>query len=428
MRICIAHKYYFRGGGTASYVFSVTDILESHGHTVAPFSVGYSKTVDSPYSRYFVSPPLGRDDTHYVHFRTTPIAMLRLLGRATYSAEAKRKMSQLLADERIDIVYIQNIYNYISPSIIHSCSAMGVPVVMRLGDFNLVCPNYLYLRDSQICEDCKRGYYHALRHRCVKGSLTATAARVFSMYVHKWLRIYNKVSAFVTPSAFMREDLIKCGFPAERIFHIPSPIDPRKYKPSYEHDGYVLYFGRLSKEKGLPVLLRAFEGLPADLRLVIAGEDIEDHQAELTRLSESLGLKNVEFAGFKTGADLARLVGRCMFTVVPSLWNDNAPMSVIESFAYGKPVIGARLGGIPEQIDDTCGRLVTPGDVQELRDGIMELSSDPGKLRAMGKAARQRVLTMYSPETHYESLMKVFELCLSGSRRAGRANERRENA
>ena len=418
MRICIAHKYYFRGGGTASYVFSVTDILESHGHTVVPFSVGYSKTVDSPYSRYFVSPPLGLDDTHYVHFRTTPVAMLRLLARATYSTEAKRKMSQLLANERIDLVYAQNIYNYISPSIIHSCFAAGVPVVMRLGDFNLVCPNYVYLRGSEICEDCKRGYYHALRHRCVKGSLPATAARVFSMYVQKWLRIYDKVSAFVTPSAFMREDLIKCGFPADKIFHIPSLIDPRKYRPSYEHDGYVLYFGRLSREKGLPVLLRAFEGLPADLKLVIAGEDIDNHQAELVRLAESLGLKNVEFAGFKAGADLARLVRRCMFTVVPSLWNDNAPMSVIESFAYGKPVIGTRLGGVPEQIDDTCGRLVSPGDVQELRDGITELSSDSELLRSMGKAARQRVLAKYSPEVHYESLMKVFERCLSGRQAA----------
>lgn len=414
MRICIAHKYYFRGGGTSSYVFSVTDILQRHGHTVVPFSVAYKKSVETPYSRYFVSAPLGEDQTHYSHFRLTPMTMLKLVARATYSTEAKRKFSQLLADEQIDLTYVQNVYNYISPSIIDASRKKGVPVVMRLGDFNLACPNYLYLRDNVICEDCKGGYYHALKHRCVKGSLPATAARVFSMYVHKWMHIYDKVGAFVTPSAFMRADMIKCGFPAEKVHHIRSPIDVGKHEPCYENDGYVLYFGRLSQEKGLPILIRAWAEMPTDLKLVFAGEDIDNLQAELEELVKSLGLKNVEFVGFKSGADLSNLISRCMFTVVPSTWYDNAPMSVIESMAYGKPVIGTNLGGVPEQLTEACGRLVSPGSAEELRDVMMDLSSDSEKLRSMGKAARERVETVYSPEVHYDALIKVFEGCVHG--------------
>lgn len=413
MQICIAHKYYFRGGGTSSYVFAVTELLEKHGHTVVPFSVAYDKSVETPYSRYFVSPPLGEGDTHYSHFKITPIAMLQLVGRATYSLEARRKMKALLADEKIDLAYVQNIYNYISPSIIDAAHENRVPVVMRLGDFNLSCPTYLYIRNGEVCEKCKGGYYRALKYKCVKNSLPATAARVLSMYVHKWLRIYNKVSAFVTPSAFMREDLIKIGFPAEKVHHIPSPVDAAKYEPCYEDDGYVLYFGRLTSEKGLTILLRAFQGLPEDLRLILAGEDIDNHQNELQELAASLGLRNIEFVGFKTGPELENLIKRSMFTVVPSLWHDNAPMSVIESLAYGKPVVGTRMGGIPEQIDESCGRLVEPGNVDQLRESILYMSSDSGRLRTMGEAGRSKVLIRHDPEAHYEMLMKVFEQCVN---------------
>jgi len=241
----LAHKYFFRGGGTATYLFALIKELEKRGHQWVPFTVAYDQTAVDSYSEYFVSPPIGASQTHYSDMKFSPWAMLKLLGRATYSFEARGKALELIDDARPDIAYIHNIYNYMSPSMIHACRKRRIPIVMRVPDYNLMCAELHFLRDGQVCTEClEHGYKRALRYGCLKGSRVATAARVASMYIHKWLRIYDNVDLFITPSAFMREMMIRAGYDGEKIVHLPS-FYPGQVSSDIEptEEDYVLYFG-----------------------------------------------------------------------------------------------------------------------------------------------------------------------------------------
>lgn len=407
----MAHKYFFRGGGTATYLFALIDELEKRGHQCVPFTVAYDQTEVDSYSEYFVSPPLGPDQTHLNGMTLSPWAMLKLLGRATYSFEARSKASRLLDDSQPDIAYVHNIYNYMSPSVIHACRKRRIPIVMRVPDYNLMCAELHFLRDGQVCTEClEHGYKRALRYGCLKGSLAATAARVASMYAHKWLRIYDNVNLFITPSAFMREMMIRAGYDAEKIVHLPSFYPGQvssDTKPT--EDDYILYFGRLAPEKGIDTLIRAMERVDSSIPLVIAGADVDGTQTELRQLTAGLGLNNVEFVGRLGRAALGESIQRCLFTVVPSRWYDNCPMATLESFAHSKPVIGSNIGGIPEQIADGCGLLFEPDNVDDLAKQIQLLVDNPELRREMGRAAGQRVAAEYAAEAHCDRLLSLFE-------------------
>ena len=411
MRVMLAHKFMFRGGGTSTYLFGLIDQLEQRGHTWTPFTVAYERTAVDTCSEYFVSPPLGQDQSHYRQMRMSPIAMLKLLGRATYSLETRRKATALIRDQRPDIAYVHNVYNYMSPSLLHSCRDADLPVVMRVPDYNLICPELHFLRHGEVCTECLRsGPWHALKHRCLKDSFAATAARVVSMYVHDWLNIYDGVRLMITPSAFMRSKLIEAGYDAERIVHLPSfftgAIGAGNGAPD---DDYVLYFGRVAPEKGIDTLIRALALLDHPPRLLIAGGTVDDTQEQLAELVRQLGLDCVEFVGHQDREALDDLIRRCMFTIVPSRWYDNCPMSILESFALGKTVVASDIGGIPEQVADGCGALFAPDDPESLAAAMTPLLSDASLRRAMGRAALRRLQHDFSPDAHCDRLLELFE-------------------
>ncbi len=410
MKILLAHKYFFRGGGTATYLFALIEELEKRGHQWVPFTVAYEQTEVDSYSEYFVSPPLGADETHYSTMKFSPWAMLKLLGRATYSFETRAKARALINDVQPDIAYIHNIYNYMSPSLIHACRQTNIPIVMRVPDYNLMCAELHFLRDGQVCTECvEHGYKRALRYRCLKGSLMATAARVISMYVHKWLHIYDDVDLYITPSAFMREAMIRAGYSPEKIVELHS-FYPGQVADDVQltEDDYILYFGRLAPEKGIDILIRAMAMVERDVRLVIAGADVDGTRAYLQQLAVDLGLDNIEFVGCLDRAALDKVIQHCLFTVVPSRWYDNCPMAILESFAHHKPVVGARIGGIPEQITDGCGLLFDPENVDHLAQQIQLLVDDPDLRRRMGQTAGTRVRVQYSAEAHCDRLLALF--------------------
>jgi len=412
MKILLAHKYFYRGGGTATYLFALIEELEKRGHQWVPFTVAYDQTEVHSYSEYFVSPPLGASQTHYSGMKFSPWAMLRLLGRATYSFEARRKALRLIDDTQPDVAYVHNIYNYISPSVLHAFHRRELPVVMRVADYNLVCPAHSLIRDGHVCTECLAGgYARALKHRCVKGSPAATAARVFSMYIHDLLHVYDCVDLFITPSAFLRQLMIGAGYDEGRVVHLPSFYPNQVQTEGRESEGaYVLYFGRISPEKGIDTLIRAMQLVDGDIRLVIAGIDVDGTQAELERLTSEPGLDGrVEFAGFQNREALDQLIAGCTFTVVPSRWYDNCPMAILESFGHGKPVVGSNIGGIPEQITDDCGLLVEPGNVIELAEKMQLLIADSELRKILGDGAQQRVVRDYSPERHCDRLLSLFE-------------------
>lgn len=417
MKIVLAHKYFYRGGGTASYLFALMEQLHLRGHQTIPFTVAYEQTVPREYDQYYVSPPGGGAETHLRDLHS-PWARLKVFGRAVWSREAYGKARGLARDLQPDVAYVHNLYSYMSPSPIAAFKRQSVPVVMRVSDYNMLCPGLRVMRNGRPCTECvDLGYKHALQFKCHKNSSAATIARVASMYAHDWLRVYEHVDVFVTPSQFLRSLLIKAGYPTEKIMHIPSfyPVVP--HPETAEDGGYILYFGRVAPEKGIDTLLDALALLPRKVRLIVAGADVDGETERLQRRAWRNRLTNVEFIGLQQRAELNSLIGRARFTVVPSHWYDNCPMSVFESMAHGKVVIGADIGGIPEQITGECGLLFEPGNPSDLAAKIETLLDDVELREEMGAAAVRRMQTVYSPDSHCNRLLDLFEAVLPQEQR-----------
>ena len=246
------------------------------------------------------------------------------------------------------------------------------------------------------------------------------------MSIHHVLGIYKRVGAFIAPSRYMAEQMKHFAPARGRIHHIPSfvdqglldgpdPLADAGTRTTAQERPYMLYFGRVSADKGLDVLLRAADGLDRDVDLVIAGESKDGYLRHLQDLSAAPNVANVRFVGFVEGPALSNLIRDSLCVVAPSIWHDNAPMSVYESLAHGKAVIGSDLGGISEQLEDGAGILIPAGDPEALRQAMQTLVDQPTLRHQFETTAYQRAVTTYTPERHYERVMAVFEALLHDS-------------
>jgi glycosyltransferase involved in cell wall biosynthesis len=242
--------------------------------------------------------------------------------------------------------------------------------------------------------------------RCKEGSVGGSLAIAAEAYFMKAMRYDRMIDLTITPSRFAKSAMVGCGQREARIRPIPNFIDGTLYRPAYGNEGYIICFGRLSIEKGLDVLVEAAARLPA-VRVLIAGEG--PCGESLRRLALKLGAKNAEFLGYVARDKLLELVSKAIFVVIPSVWPENFPYSVLESFAVGKPVVASRIGGLPEMVEDLkTGFLVEPGDPADLTQKIAYLAGNPALAVEMGKAARARIDTEFDASTHYGSIKKVY--------------------
>ena len=404
MNVSIVNKYHFVSGGPERYLFSVTDLLERGGHRVIPLSLRLARNRPSPYEADFLPPPAGEGETRFQDFRLGLRDRLRLLGRAIYFPEARRRMARIVRREKIEAAYLLNICNYISPSVIDGAREAGARVALRLSDFNFVCASYHFFRDGRVCDECLRGALRGVWRRCAHGSAARSLARFISMKAHEFLGVYRKVDAFVAPSRFMAETLVRWGAPRGRVHHLPGFVNLEGCAPRYRPGDYALYFGRLSPEKGVDVALRAWAEMgraAPPLRIVGEGPD----RAMLTRMAERLGLRSVEFPGFLAGEALREAVSGSAFVLAPSLWPENSANTVYEAMAFGKAVIASRIGGLTEQTaDGVTGLLVRPGDPTELAEAADKLWRDRRMAESFGRAGRRRMETVFSAERHLKRL------------------------
>jgi glycosyltransferase involved in cell wall biosynthesis len=406
--VLIAHKFYGRDGGPEKLIYGLEGCLKRNGHRCIPFSMKAPYNETNRYFPYFVSNIDYNSSGSHGRLLQKVLAGYRII----YSVEARRKLSFLLNREVIDIAHLHNIYHQISPSILPLLKKKGIPVVMTLHDLKLMCPNYRMFADGRICEDCKKGhYYHAILNKCVKNSLAASFVNCIEAYTHHLIKVYEKnVDRFICPSQFMKYKMREYGYSEEKLEMIPNGVDLREFAPDYSHNGYILYFGRLDKEKGIFTLLIA-ASLLKSAQVVFAGTG--NYGEALKGEAERLRLNNVRFPGFVTVTALKELVRGAMFTITPSEWYENCSSSVLESFAYGKPVIGSRIGGIPEQIEDGVnGLLFEPGNVKDLAEKIDYLSSHPDLIVKMGKNARKIAEEKYSMDIHYRQTMDLYSTLL----------------
>jgi len=406
VKILMAHKFYYYSGGADKYFLDLASLMEEHGHQVIPLSMRHPRNLKSEFSDYFVS----RWDADAKGFTTKVRNALRMI----HSFEAASAMKRLIADTKPDIAHLHHIYHQLSSSILYPLADAGVPVVQTVHDYKLVCPNYKLFnpRTGLPCDRCMgHAYYHAIFERCLQDSALAGAAGCVEAYWTLLSRVYkSKVALFTVSNDHLKGKLLSYGISPERIDIIPNFIDLDAYEPKYGSEGYVLYFGRISTEKGILTLIEAMERLPSLLlRIVGDGAQLSSLQAYVGERS----LDNIHFLGPAWDEDLKPILAGAMFVVVPSVWPENSPFVIYQSFAAGKPVIGSRVGGIPDLIDDgKNGLLFEPQDVRGLADKIEYLASQPDLVVEMGREAREKAEREYDPQVHYETMMSIYERVL----------------
>ncbi len=411
MKILMVDKYFFIKGGAERYFFELKRVLEAKDHQVIPFSMKHPNNFTTSYDRFFV------DNIEYSNgsLWRSVLNAPRAFGRMVYSLHARDRIRRLIETEKPDIAHLHMIDHQLSPSILHVLKDFDIPVIQTVHQYKLVCPNYrLYNpRTNGICEKCLDGhFYHPVVERCHKGSTVASAMVAFETFLHRRFRIYeNNIDIFHVPSHFMGEKLLAAGVRKEKVRHLFYTLKLDEYEPQFEFQDYIIYLGRLAPEKGILTLIKAMAKTQQTRLLIIGGGPERDR---LERYVMEHAVDNVEFVGERGGEELRSLVRNCRFMVVPSEWYDNSPLVIYEAFAYGKPVIGAKMGGISELIDDgQNGFHFRAGEVDELADKIAFLDSHPELIGEFGRRARAKAETVFSPEHHYQQICRWYDELLT---------------
>lgn len=401
MRILFCNKYNYAFSGTEAYLFGTMELLRSRGHEAALFSMTDPRGVPTPYDRHFMPHVDFKKPGGWFH-------KAKLAAHAIYSHEARRRIRAMIADFRPQVAHVRNIYHHLSPSILWELKAQKIPVVYHLNDFKVLCPSYNLVSRGEACEACKGGqFWNAVKEKCYPGSgerLTLVA----EAYVHKWLRTYQKcVDCFLAPSLFVRDKFVEHGWDPARFEVLSHFQKIENFAVRSPENAPLLYFGRLSPEKGVDDLLRAMRRLP-NLRLIIAGDGPE--RARLEQLAAALGLANVEFAGHLAGTDLKRAIANSRFTVLPSHAYETLGKTILESYAEARAVVATDLGSRRELVHaGKTGLLYRTGDVEQLVSALQFLGSQPELAAKMGQAGREIAQQRHAPEEHYAALASLYE-------------------
>jgi glycosyltransferase involved in cell wall biosynthesis len=395
LKILFANKFFFLNGGSEAVMFDEMQLMRKYELDVIEFSMRDPRNFPSKYESYFVSQKGYRSTS-----RTSQIKSALSLIR---SREAVKQVTNLIRHQKPDILHCHNIYHQLTPSIINAASRLKIPVVLTLHDYKPVCPVYTQLWKGELCTKCSDGRFEALLlQRCAGGSIGRSALLWAEARYHAAARSYQRVDRFIAPSRFMRNAVVR-RLGEDKVVHIPNGIDTSRIQVSERNEGFVLYLGRLSPEKGVETLLRAHAADNAAWRLVVAGSGplLQDLQSRFPL---------AEFTGHLTGKALETNLREASVVVVPSEWHENSPLSILEAMAHAKPIVASRIGGIPELVrDGETGLLFEPKDTQQLSNCITMLLGDSDLRRRLGWQARKIAETEYSLDLHGAALLSLYE-------------------
>jgi glycosyltransferase involved in cell wall biosynthesis len=403
MRILHVNKFLFRKGGADAYMLDLAELQRVDGDEVELFGMQHPDNIACGFAQHF--PP-------QVDFDPPPDSRserIRAAARMIWSRTAARGIEAVVREFQPDIAHLHTIHHQLSPSILRPLAAHRVPIVMTLHDYKLCCPSYQMLDHGRICEACiGHRFHHAALRRCKDGSFLASSLLAAELALHTSLRAYAPVDLFICPSRFMVAKMREAGVFPERLRHLPHFAVTPPRSPTQERCG-VLAAGRLSHEKGLDVLVRAIGLLPAPgATLHIAGDGPE--RASLEGLARAVAPGRVVFLGQLTRGVLQEQMCHAAVMCVPSRWYENQPMSVLEAFGCGLPVVASAIGGIPELIDHGVDGLLVPhDDPRGLADALGQLLRAPDVANAMGRAGRAKVETDFDPARHLEGLRRLYE-------------------
>ncbi len=408
-RLLSVNSYHYRRGGSDAVYLDHAALFERRGWENIFFSMQHPKNQKYAFEHLFAS----RID---YGLATSVAQNLRNASSIIYSTDARRRLSDLLDSHPVDIAHFHIIHHHLSPSVLMEARRRGIPTVMTAHDLKLACPSYKMMNDLGVCERCKGGrVWNVLRHRCIKGSSAASGLVMVESAIHKLTGVYRKyLSAVVAPSRFYREKLIEWGWDRNQVHYIPNFVSMEVLDSPAPYGEHVLYFGRLAPEKGVATLVRA--SAKTHVPLVIVGEGPEENK--LQALAGELNAP-VIFKGFLSGQPLRNEIDVCRAVVLPSEWYENAPVSVLEAFARGRPVAGAAIGGIPELINiGQSGWHFPSGDVDALSAVLLSIKASTDlALATMGHAGSSFVKSTFSEERYYKDMIKLYAEISSSSAR-----------
>jgi len=384
MKILLANKFYYRRGGACIYTLNLEQLLKAHGHEVAVYSMHYPDNHPSEWSGYWPSNMRKQD------------ALFRPFG----VLQVKKGFSRLLDDFKPDVVHLNNVHTQLSPVIAEIAHQRGIKVVWTLHDYKLLCPRYDCLQNGlSACEACFNDKKAVLEYACMKNSKAASI--IAYLEAKKWNRerIEKAADMFICPSQFIADKMVQGGFDQSKLKVLCNFIDVEKCKrESYTKDNYYCFIGRLSHEKGVKTLIDAANRLPYILNVIGDGPLMEELRA--------IARPNIVFVGFRQWDEIKKLVGKAKFSVIPSEWYENNPLSVIEAQCLGTPVLGARIGGIPELIEENkSGMTFESRNVEDLMEKIQAMWNVAWDYKTMAHQAQER----YNAEMYYHEIIRVYQ-------------------
>ncbi len=400
MKILVVHNYYQQTSGEEESVQQEITLLREHGHEVIVYTRSNREAADLDWRGKL----------------TLPVQMI-------WSAESYQQLASLLERERPDIAHFSNTHFMISPAAFHACDAAGVPTVLTLRNYRLLCPEATLMRDGKVCEAClnKTPPWPGVVYGCWRKSRPLTAIMAANLTAHRLLGTWqHKVTRYIALTEFARRKFIQGGLPAERIVVRPNFLEPDPGMGTHDGD-FALFVGRLAPEKGLDVLLNAYGAaretlgrLP--LKIVGDGPEMGRVRAQVARL----GAPEVELMGWQSGADVLKLMKQARALVFPSVWYEGMPRVLIEAFACGLPVISSRLGSMAEIITHQQNGLhFEPGNASDLAEQWVWAWQHPQELQQLAGSARRDYETRYRADVNYQRLMDIYEAAQNAFSPAG---------
>ncbi len=391
--ILIVHNRYRQSGGEDAVFDAEAELLAQHGHRVERLLV----------------------DNDAIPDRLSGADQVRLAVRTVWSGAAAKAIADRSRAVGADVVHIHNFLPLLSPAVHGAARATGAAVVQTLHNYRLICPAATLFRNGAPCEDCvgRPVAVPAIVHACYRHSRSQTAAVAAMLVVHRARRTWHRdVDAFIALTPFGRERFIAGGLPADRMLVKPNfardpgePVAVDSYGQRRRTDGPFLFVGRLAEEKGVRILLAAWRLLGPERQLRIVGDGPLAGEVQ----EASAVTPNVIPVGRRSREDVVAEMRSARALIFPSLWYEGMPVTLIEAFAAGLPVIASGLGAINDVVrDGETGRLVAPGDARALADAVERIAGLPRDAAAMGARARQTYLDKYAPEPNYGQLMAIY--------------------
>jgi glycosyltransferase involved in cell wall biosynthesis len=393
LRILLVHNYYEQPGGESGVFENLVRLLERVAQDVQVYS---------------------RDNSEIRKYKRKDKALMGM--GAFFSLRTWREVKTLVRQQRPHVAMVQNVFPLISPSVYSALRSEGVPIIQLVYNYRFVCPDAQLFSLGEICERCVLGnHWHAVARKCYRDSRALSAWYAAILKLHRITGTFARNNdLFIIPDNFLGTRLVKGGIPAEKIKKNVNPFFVEDYQPCYEPGEFILYVGRLVRQKGVFTLVRAMSySSEKSPPLYIVGDG--ESRGELETLVSTLKLQHrVKLLGPRWGKDVQSLMKSSRFLVIPSEWYDNLPLILCQAYAMGKPVIASAINGIPEYVENGVdGLLFEPGNAEQLASCIDRLNTDTSMLSAMARNARRKAEEVLDYQGYWRTLEPLLEELVS---------------